>query len=111
MAGAWLAQYARARFGRETTVQQKTFTAGTSALEAMQVNPRRFAFCMFNLSVVSLNFGFDVAANATNGFPLQGLGGGVCANADEDGELVGHSIWVIAPQASCTMVIAEVLGV
>lgn len=113
-AGAWVAQFVAKHFGRLTKVIESQPIIGASSVPILKPDPNRFGWLIFNLSAGQVNLSFAQAAatvTGSTGFPVQPLGGGVSAQADEDGELTTYQVIGIASMAGSQLYVLEISGV
>lgn len=71
----------------------------SGGIRALQNNPRRFFYAVFNPSSGSVYWGNSNAEALLNAVLISPLGGSLQAAIDEDGEAVTYEVWLNAASA------------
>lgn len=87
-----------------------TDTVKTTATQILTRNENRIRATIVNLSANDGYLGFGEDTSATKGIPVAANGGAVSFGYQEDGDLVGLSMYAINNTASGTWFIVEVVA-
>ena len=77
-----------------------TINVATTITKILQNNPDRLAYTIVNLGNTALYIAFDNEVSATRGILLVASGGSISLTAENDGELVGYSVFGISATSS-----------
>lgn len=100
-----LAEVIEAKFGFHIRAEfpPKPFTLSTTPEQILKANPDRIAWTLVNLGGVVVYVGHEEAVSSLNGYYMAANGGVLAMKWDEDGELVGFPLWVVASSVTPTI--------
>ena len=106
-----LAEVIEARFGFHIRAEfpPKHEQLSTTAEQILKANPDRISWDIFNMGGVAIYLSHDPVPTSTHGYYLSAYGH-IGMLWDEDGELVGYPLWVVAESGTPTIFIKAVVA-
>jgi len=94
------AEFLRARFGGELTVNSGSGSIGTTAELALDNDGERLQYTFVNLSQNTIYVGFNANVSATSGIKLGPSGGSIVVDVESDGMLPTINLFAVADGAN-----------
>lgn len=109
--GATAAEFAALRFGGPTRILITQRSIGTIPSRLLDNNPRRIGWIAANNGSAGISLSTDPAVTTTTGLPVQGGGGAVSMQVDEDGEAVAWEWLAVSGAAAQAITVFEFIRV
>jgi hypothetical protein len=84
------------QLGRQTYSEQKTITAGSSAVELVSASPNRIALIISAPASNGVGLGFTNQVSTSNGLQLPSTQSPIILNIRDHGDIVRRQWWVVA---------------